>query len=230
MFLFGTRATTLVAALALMLGGASIAEAVVIVDPDAFPEGTNITNAFANVTLRAIGVGWDSPLAPDIFSVDPTTESYGDYPFEASTGSLAFGHQCRANFPHLFREVGLCHLRVDFAVLANFVSVDFIGNDSSDYGVLQAYDSVGNPLGAWKKTPQLGINQVGTLTWSSGYNNIAYIIAAGDSSQSALGIDNLQYIPEPATICLLGLGALSLLRSRKRKTQGKDNESLLIKI
>jgi hypothetical protein len=31
-------------------------------------------------------------------------------------------------------------------------------------------------------------------------------------------VDNVTLIPEPATICLLGLGALSLLRSRKRKT------------
>lgn len=31
-------------------------------------------------------------------------------------------------------------------------------------------------------------------------------------------VDDIQLVPEPATVALLGLGALSLLRSRKRKT------------
>jgi hypothetical protein len=32
-------------------------------------------------------------------------------------------------------------------------------------------------------------------------------------------VDNIQFIPEPATICMLGLGALSLLRSSRRRRE-----------
>ena len=37
-----------------------------------------------------------------------------------------------------------------------------------------------------------------------------------DGGDISLAIDNVTYVPEPATMCLLGFGALSLIR-RKRK-------------
>ncbi len=53
-------------------------------------------------------------------------------------------------------------------------------------------------------------------TFPAVYNKIGIELAnVTPSGDSWIGIDNIQFVPEPATIALLGLGALALL-SRKR--------------
>jgi hypothetical protein len=53
-------------------------------------------------------------------------------------------------------------------------------------------------------------------TFPAVYNKIGIELAnVTDSGESWINIDNIQFVPEPATIALLGLGALALL-SRKR--------------
>jgi hypothetical protein len=57
------------------------------------------------------------------------------------------------------------------------------------------------------------VGLIGTLT--SIESEFYFTLSARDA---ASGTSTFSVVPEPATICLLGLGALSLLRSRKRKT------------
>lgn len=199
---------TIICAIVLLVGGLA-SGTITVVDPDAFSAGTVLNNAFAGVTLSSVGSGWNGANGA-VIAVDPLAYTEA---FSASTGSLSFGTD-DASFPHLFMDMGFLQLRADFDTPVSFVSLDFIGNDSSDTGELLAYDSNDNLIESALTGP-LATNEVGTLTISSVSSNIAYILAGGDSGSSSLGLDNLSYIPEPTTICLLGLGGLVLGR-RKR--------------
>jgi hypothetical protein len=200
-------ATILLIMTVLTFSGLALA---VSVDPDAFPVGTNISNAFTNVTLSALGSGFGN-ITSNIYAVNPSTQPLE--PFNASTGSLVFGTDS-PDFPHLFRELGFISLRADFAVPVATVSIDFIANDASDIGILRAYNSA-NTLLASYTTAVLSLNQFETANISS--TNIAYIIASGDSGISSIGIDNLNYAPAPtpATLILLSSGLLGLVGFRR---------------
>ena len=202
-----------------ILVSASVATAMNTVDPDAFSDGTDISNAFPNVTLSAIGDGWDNPSG-SILAQDPTIETS---PFAPSTGDLAFGTD-DGMYPHLFAPKPKLRFRADFAVLATFVSLDFIGNDgpygSGDTGELYAYDSGGNQVGS-DFTGLLFKDDVETLSLSDP-SGIAYILAYGNGGAcnwDTVGIDNLQWeqIPAPGAILLgsLGVGIVGWLRRRR---------------
>lgn len=191
----------------LTFAGAASA-ALITVDPDAYAAGTDISNAFSGVTLSASGPGWSNP-GTNIFSVDPSTQPAE--PFNASTGSLSFGTQ-DGLFPHLFREPTHLHMRVDFAVQTDFVSIDFISNNGDDQGFMSVYDSLDNLLGSYT-TDHLSLNQFETMAFSSASANIMYITASGLNGFSSGGLDNLQYnspVPEPGTIALMCLGLVGL--------------------
>lgn len=194
----------------LLLPAAAIAD--IVVEPDAFAVGTNISNAFPGVTLSAVGPGWSNPSGA-VFSVDPTIYPY---PFNASTGALVFGSDDGLH-PQRWREDGWLQLRADFASPANSVSLDFIGDNASDFGELHAYDSGGTLVDS-AYTGQLTANMVETLTVSSASFNIAYIVAGGVDSVSALGLDNLHFQPIPAPgAALLGVIGLGLVGWAKRR-------------
>jgi len=191
----------LVCILALVITtGVASADLAVVVDPDAFTAGTDISNAFAGVSLSAVGPGWDGTTPSNVLSIDPTTN------FNASTGSLVFGHY--GDFPPYWREDGLLQLRADFAVNSTDVQIDFIGDNSSDYGQLFAYDAGGTLVDSAYTIQMTVPDQVETLMVSG---DIAYVIAGGIDGQSAVGLDNLQFtpVPVPGAILLgiLGLGA-----------------------
>ena len=185
----------------------------VIVDPDAYADGTDISNAFAGVTLSAVGPGWDSPTGA-VFAVDPTVPYLAEPTFNASTGSLVFGSD-DGSFPTVFMDSGTLQLRADFAGGATDVQLDFIGNNGSDFGQLLAYDAGGTLVDS-AYTGQLTLNSVETLTVSG---DIAYVVGGGIDSVSSLGMDNLQFnpIPAPGAILLgsIGLGVVSWLRRRR---------------
>ena len=183
-----------------------------LVDPDAFAVGTDISNAFAGVTLSSIGAGFDGVIDSRIFAINPN----GGYPepFSASTGSLVFGTSDNT-FPHLFGGWGGEQLRVDFSIGATLVSLDAIGNNGSDFGSLQAYDAGGTLVDSYS-TGQLTLSSFEAMTVSG--SNIAYVIASGVGGDS-LGFDNLDFNPVPVPgAFLLGMLGLSVagLKLRKR--------------
>lgn len=187
--------------LAILLGGT--VEAVIIVDPDAFPAGTVLNNAYPNVTLTALG---DVPNA-DVLSVEDTY---------TSTGTRVFGHN--GDFPSDWGDGWDNWLRVDFAIGATEVSLDFIADDYPDENaVLSAYDPSGILVDQMSSTGTYGAGDVVTLTVTAPY--VSYILAEPDvGGRDNWRLDHLVYepIPEPATVSLLGLGGLALIRRRRR--------------
>lgn len=187
------------------------AGAVITVDADSFVAGTDISAAFAGVTLSAVGGGFGA--GPSIFAVDSAGQAVE--PFTASTGALVFGTDA-ASFPHLFREPAFLNLRADFATPTSSVAIDFIANDGADQGFLQAFDSGNNLLGTYT-TASLGLNAFETMAVA--LPGIAYILAGGLNGGSSGGLDNLRFdgdaVPEPSVL-LLGLTAAAAFARRRR--------------
>ncbi len=175
-------------------------------DPDSFAPGTDLSNAFPGITLSAVGSGTGGP---GVFAVNPSTQPE---PGIASTGTLVFGN--RSPWPHTFSAPDVKQLRVDFANPVLWVTLDFIANDTTDTGLLRAFNSVGTLLET-RLTAPLAQNQIGTLTVGGGEANIAYVLAGGNTvttTYDAILLDNLRYaIPEPSTLALFGTGTLTLL-------------------
>jgi len=186
----------------------SSASAVIVsADADGFSDGTDISTAFAGMTLSSVG-GYTG--------LDGLVYAWGDG--LASTGTsvfannLSFQRQWYANLADGFA------LRADFDQPADYVAIDIIGDDySGDIGVLYAYNAADILLES-VTSDELGYGEVFTATVSRGSFDIAYIIAGGSLvTDDTVHLDNLiaNVIPEPATLWLLGLGGLLLTKKRR---------------
>jgi hypothetical protein len=203
-----THATTFFVVLALLWYGTGTAEGLIVVDPDAFTDGTDVSNAFPGVTLSALG-NYDNA----------DSKVYARADSLASTGDNVFGTNWWGDPEWGFDTSFQPHLRVDFSQLVMSVSIDAIGNNSQDYGRLEAYDSTDVLLDDYE-TSLLTVGDVESMTVSTASPSISYILAAGKDPgvepHHTILLDNLSYVvPEPATIALLGLGSLALLRRRR---------------
>jgi len=180
-----------------------------IVDADAFADGTDISNAFTGITLSAI----------DFSNCDGKV--YAETDSLASTGSNVFGNSSTAFYnewhedDNNFSSCPALKVVFDSSVLS--VTIDAIGNNGSDYGRLKAYSSSGTLLDTYD-TSQLITGTVETMSISRSSADIGYIIAGGaEDHGDTVHLDNLNYVvPEPATVALLGLGSLALIRRRRR--------------
>jgi hypothetical protein len=193
-----------------------------LIEPDLFPAGTDISDAFPGVTLWVISAF--TGTVDRCISINPSEQQN---PANASTGVLSFGH--RLESPHLFRLFDpYTHnqskvLRAAFDVPAVSVSVDFISNTSIDTGTLVALDIVGSEAVVLDTytTSFLGLNQVETATVHATGGNIRLIMASG--SDKGVVIDNMRVetVPEPSTLALwslFGMFAVGYGRWKKRKT------------
>ncbi len=97
--------------------------------------------------------------------------------------------------------------------LVSSISVDFIG-DFDNFSFVALYDSSLNLVGQGFAS---GSGAVKTVTATAPLGNAKYIALAPGWFLDWVGVDNLKVeaVPEPASVAVIGLGALALLR-RKR--------------
>jgi hypothetical protein len=208
-----SRLKTAVFACGLVTMLATVSEAVLYTaEPDSFPEGANISHSFPGIAVISTGAGYDNDFDPNVFALSSLTHAE---PFTASTGVRVFGTN-DANFPTSFGGAGGAQMRVDFSLPTSMVKLDAIGNDSSDFGRLQAY-SAANVLLSSYNTASLATSVFETMTVSSG-TNIAYVLASGPNGQS-VGFDYLRFeaVPEPSEAILIVFAALKALCIRRRR-------------
>ena len=193
----------------------SIASAgLIIVEPDAYPAGTDISEVFSGVKLATIG-NW-----PEIDGKVYSRQAYD--PALASTGTNVFGHNATGtdlygkprNETWVYPRV---LLGVQFYDPANIVALDIIGDNNSDFAAVDVYNASGVLIDS-AVTPQLTYGEVYRVGFAHPSYDMTFVIASGISSGGsyyAVYLDNLQanVVPEPATILLLGLGGL-ILRKR----------------
>ena len=145
------------------------------IEPDDYSSGTLLNTIQPGVTLSAVGSG----ISDD--SVFAETRIY------SSTGTQTF---TRAFSSVWYNDVA--ELRADFDSAVSTVSIDFISDDSSDIGQLEAYDADGNLLETYT-TADLSTGQSETAIVTRPSADIAYILAAGVDSFSVGYLDNLTF-------------------------------------
>ena len=194
----------LLVVVSVLVMASSVSGVIISADADGYTEGTNISTAFAGLTLSSIGRS--SGLDGFVYAYDDEL---------ASTGTSVFGHNL-ANHREWYRDdYPEPHHPDDFAFRADFdnpakmVTIDIICDSSDDYAILTVYDSSGVSLGGTFSGPLMTPGQVFRTTINRDSFDIAYIIAGGIFTNSATPVylDNLtaNVIPEPATVFLLGL-------------------------
>lgn len=212
------KRTVLAALTAAAMVGATPAWSVLVdVDPDAFAAGTDISNAFAGVTLATVRTGADVnvPLSVDpVFSV-----SDGG----ATTGTRAFGQTAADS---TWGNGAFEYLLATFSANVTSVTLDFFANDDGgDAGPqLLAFDEFGNLVDTGQAIFVLAGQSV-TLTVNGSIRSVrAYWDEA--NRQENGGLDHLTFetaaaaVPEPGGLLLAALAGLALLGARGRRVAG----------
>lgn len=140
-------------------------------DPDEFADGDDISDQCPSVTLSTNGAG-------PVFAVASPA---------SSTGNNVFGN---TNVGGVDIWCENAPLRVDFVDPVESVSIDAIGDDSSDSCYLEAWDGGGVMI--TRVEAVLGDLEVQTLTIDSPGLPIAYVLAAGFNGD-CIELDNLLY-------------------------------------
>ncbi|MCH8270450.1 MAG: hypothetical protein IH985_04465 [Planctomycetes bacterium] len=190
------------------------------IDPDAFAAGTTLTSAFAAATLTSNQIGANVQFLSatnDIIGRNPSAQPVGQIS-TPSTGVLSFAWNESAGGNQRFTEWAeiVMRFRADFSANANSVSIDILGNNSFDFGYLEAYRS-DNTLIQRVNSANVTAGNFQTLTINSGTFNIAYIISSGIGGET-VGLDNLNAnlipLPTGAAMAMVGMGLIGVRRRR----------------
>jgi subtilisin-like proprotein convertase family protein len=142
-------------------------------EPDDYDAGSPVDNVLPEVTLSAIG------------SAVTTSQIIARVDALASTGNNVFANQTYNTWSSSRQ------LRVDFSSPVSMVAIDFIADDSSDFGLLEVYGADGMRLDTYL-TADLATGEVETMFVSRPEAEITHVIASGYSGQTGL-LDNLVF-------------------------------------
>lgn len=179
-----------------------------IIDADGFDDGTDISNSFAGVTLSTNG---NSVIALDSSSASTGTSVFG------RSGLLFNSSQFTLDPEVGLRTAAQIPLTATFDEATGAVSIDVIGQSGrGPTGTLAAFDGSGNELGR-ATSAALAAGEVETISVSDPDGQI-FSVSFGSTDAFGLTADNLRTgvdaIPEPASLALLSLGGLAVLRRR----------------
>ena len=199
-----------------------IAQAIIIVvEPDDFSIGTDLTNAFPGVTLSVQGQPTTKVIAADGANAAGCCN-----PFPVTTGLLIFGQDPQPVPPlQKFNEALFGLMRADFALPTDYVQIDIIFDDD-DIGILRAFDAtdvlLDSVLVSGAGDQRGGLPPYVTAVISRGTSDIAYITVGGWDSEGGI-LDNLQFnrtsVPEPSTVIIFALALSGLYAFQRRRAR-----------
>ena len=190
--------------LILVLAGAAEAMAApYVIEPDDYPDRTVLNTILPEVILSVLNEA-NEPLP---FYVTANVDGQGLAP----TGDSVFGRANVTFWNHHGR------LKMAFLTVVTSVSLDFAGGAAvePETGQLEVYDAADRLLETYVTGP-CGFGEAETMAVTRPAGDIAYAIAYVAEGNGTFGrLDHLTFVPEPATMSLLGLGLALVCRRRK---------------
>jgi hypothetical protein len=184
----------------------------IVIDPNSYPEGANLSNPVPRVHLST-ALQDNGPVS--LFTVEATTDTVG------SLTTRFFSHVGIPFFNDIRR------LRIDFDDLASSVSVNYI--DSGFFGIEFAHLEAFNAQGQLLQSVNSSVNPTGVaqlLSINRSTNDIAFAVAFSDGltfGRFDLITADVGPVPEPNTLVLAGTGIACLMgaawRRRRRECE-----------
>lgn len=199
---------------------AAASATVIVLEPDHFPVGTDLSNASPYVTLQSLDGGYGSG---PVYATLSTSE------FDAPTGELVFGNfpggwadceghlDCAQGFGMIFHQpidwVSLKAINTGYGFPGEFgLSATWLAFDANGDYLTDGYSFGASP-------DNLGI----PFSLDLAIQDMTSLVVGGSTQINALQFDELSFglspvdVPEPTTLALLGLGLVGLAFARRRQ-------------